>query len=143
MSGVKGRSGRRPLPVATHILRGTFRKSRHGARLLAPVEGATARQVAVPFPPAALTAGLRERGLEFVLDLWTTYEKWEPQKLALLHEAGTVTDSLSEYQTILARDGKVVTTARGNELPHPLLRLQAQAQRTLALLIDKLDLRED
>ena len=143
MAGVKGRSGRRPLPVSVHILKGTFRKDRHGARLAAGVEGATALQPSVPFPPAALTAGLRERGLQLVLDLWGEYGSWEPQKLLLLHEAGVVADSLAEYAAVIAKDGKVVVTPRGHEVPHPLLRLQAQAQRTLALLFSKLDLKEE
>lgn len=143
MSGVKGRSGRRPLPVSVHILRGTFRPGRHSALLAASVEGATALQPSVPFPPADLTAGLRERGLQLVLDLWGAYGSWEPQKLVLLHEAGIVADSLAEYAVVIARDGKTVVTPRGHEVPHPLLRLQAQGQRTLALLLGKLDLRED
>lgn len=142
MAGVKGRSGRRPLPVATHILQGTFRKDRHAARWAAVVPGATAPQLKLELPPASLTAGLRERGLALVLDLWGAYGEWEPQKLVLLHEAGLVADALAEYQSIIDRDGKIQTTARGNEVPHPLLRVQRQAQHTLTLLLDKMDLKE-
>ena len=143
MSGKKGRSGRRPLPVAAHILAGTFRKDRHAGRLAAVVPGATAPQLKLDMPPAALTAGLRERGLSLVLDLWGAYWEWEPQNLLLLHEAGLVADSLEEYARIIERDGKIQKTARGNEVPHPLLRVQRQAQHTLTLLLDKMDLREE
>ena len=144
MSGVKGRSGRRPLPVSTHILRGTFRKDRHGARLSAGVEGATALQPdLLPTLPKALTDGLKERGLELAIDLWTRYGDWEPEKLVLLHECGVVADALGEYQSIIRQDGRVKLTPRGHEVPHPLLRVQAQAHRTLAILLSKLDLKEE
>ena len=131
------------MPVSWHIVHGSYRADRHGPRPVAAVAGATALQVDVPPLPAALASGLRERGLQLVLDLWAKYEDWQPEKLVVLHEAGAVTDTLEEYAAIIGRDGKVQTTARGHEVPHPLLRLQSQAQRTLMLLLNALDLKED
>jgi len=129
--------------AAWHIVRGTYREDRHGPRPTAAVVGALALQVDVPPVPKVAIKGLGEPGVSFVLDLWARYEAWAPAKLRLLHEAGAVTDTLAEYATIIGKDGKVVTTARGTEVPHPLLRLQAQAQRTLMLLLNALDLKED
>jgi len=143
MAGIKGRSGRKAMPAAWHIVRGSYRPDRHGPRPVAVVAGATALQADIPPVPKAVVKGLGEPGVSFVLDLWARYEDWAPAKLRLLHEAGAVTDTLAEYADIIAKDGKVVVTARGNEVPHPLLRLQAQGQRTLMLLLHALDLKED
>jgi hypothetical protein len=144
MSGVKGRSGRKPLPVALHLARGTYRRDRHGPKPVTTA-GALALQPAVDVPPMpkAVLAGLGERGRALVADLWCRWEDWQPETLVLLHEAGTVADTLAAYAGIISHDGTTVTTARGTIVPHPLLRLQAQAQRTFVLLLAALDLRED
>src|SRR4051812_1859958 len=54
VSGKRGRSGRRPLPIAEHLLRGTFRPDRHGPRPL--TSGSTAPALPPPetLPAAAL-----------------------------------------------------------------------------------------
>jgi hypothetical protein len=52
MSGVKGRSGRRPLSVETHILRGTYRADRHGPHPVAAPAPAQRPVPATPTPPA-------------------------------------------------------------------------------------------
>ena len=143
MAGKKGRSGRRAMPAAWHIVRGTYRADRHGPRPGPVVMGATALQVEVPPIPKAVLAGLSEPGVSFVLDVWSRYGDWAPEKLVLLRQVGAVTDTLEEYAGLIAEGGKVVVTSRGNEVAHPLLRLQAQAQRTLVLLLAALDLKEE
>jgi len=143
MSGVKGRSGRKPMPAAWHILRGTYRPDRHGPRPGPVVVGATALQVAVPPVPKGVLAGLAAPGRELACALWERYDDWTPGQLSLLHEVGVVADTLAEYAGILAQAGKIQPTPSGREEPHPLLRLQAQAQRTLVLLLAALNLKED
>lgn len=142
MAGVKGKSGRRPMSAEWHLARGTFRKDRHRRRVPSAVAGPAALAVDIPPVPAVTTAGLGEPGRAFVADVWAHYQDWPPEKLRLLHEAGAVTDALHEYAAILARDGRIVTAARGNEVLHPVVRVQAQALRSLMLLVNALGLRE-
>jgi hypothetical protein len=144
MAGVKGKSGRRPLSVASHILNGTFRPDRHGPRpVAAPVAGATALQADVPPMSKALTAGLGASGLTFLLDVWGRYDDWAPAHLILLRQAGELVDSLADYATIIARDGALLTSSRGKIYPHPLLRVQSQARGTFLALLAALDLKEE
>ena len=142
MAGVKGRSGRRPKPVALHLLAGTYRADRHGPRPAAA--GSSALSMAHVDPlPKTLLAGLHDPGRAFVVSLWTTYGSWSVGDTVLLHQAALLVDRLSEYQKILAADGCLVPRRAGGPIePHPLLRLQAQAQRTFVLLLDKLDLKD-
>lgn len=139
MAGVKGRSGRRPKSAAAHILAGTFRKDRHGARPPATA-GATALRADVPPVPKALIAGLRERGLTFLLDVWNDYGEWSPAHLVLLRQAAEAVDSLAGYASIIAKDGGLLTSPRGRVVPHPLLRVQGQARATFLALLGALKL---
>lgn len=159
MSGVKGRSGRRPMPVSLHVMRGTYRADRHGPRPTPVMAGAVAPQLDVPPVPKTVLAGLGAPGREAVCDLWCRYGDWTPAQLLILHQIGLVQDALAEYAAIIAQDGRFVTpanetlrppslfretlsTPRPDRIPHPLARLQAQAQRTLVLLLRQLDLKE-
>jgi hypothetical protein len=142
MAGVKGRSGRKPLSAAAHLLRGTFRPDRHGPR---PVTaGATALQApaCVPAVPSAVVDGLGERGLSFVLEVWSDYGEWTPASMVLLRQAGQVLDALEDYAANIARTGALIKTPRGGVLPHPLLRVQHSARATLLALVSALNLKE-
>jgi Phage terminase, small subunit len=50
MSGKPGRSGRRPLPIAIHIARGTYRPSRHGPRAVTVPAGTVPKPAALSEP---------------------------------------------------------------------------------------------
>lgn len=104
--------------------------------------GATALRMNVPPIPKPLIVGLRERGLQFVLDLWSQYDDWSPADRIILHEAAVVADALADCEAIIGSEGRLVPGKRGKRSLHPLLRVQAQAQRTLMLLLGKLDLKE-
>jgi hypothetical protein len=145
MAGKRGRSGRRPLPVATHLLRGTFRADRHGPR---PVMTAGSAALTLPVAPvtpvpAAVVEGLQAPGLAFVLDVWIHYGDWSPAAVALLRQAGQVVDAIEAYQARIAVDGCLVAGARGTTFAHPLLRAQHQARATLLAIVSALDLKED
>ena len=152
MSGVKGRSGRKPLPVALHLARGTFRSDRHGARPTPVVVGAVAPQIDVPPAPKAVLAGLGARGRQFVCDLWVRYDDWTPGNLVVLHEVGGVVDPLADISAALTeRDDSETTpdlfpwsrpSAQRVIANEPLLRLQGATRRSLALLLRQLDLRD-
>jgi len=153
MSGKKGRSGRKPLPVALHLARGTYRADRHGPRPMAAVVGATALQPAVPALPKAIVAGLREPGLSFVADVWARYGDWSPADQVVLHEVGLAVDTLDDLSRALAEadHGDMTTdlfpSARPSArriLEHlPLARLQAATRRSLTGLLKTLDLRDN
>ena len=142
MAGVKGRSGRRPKSAAAHILAGTFRPDRHGLRPRLVV-GTTALDSRLPLPPAELVAGLRERGLQFLLDHLERYEDWAPARLVLLREAAGVVDELEDYRLRLAASGPLVLSSRGKSYPNPVVRMQSQARARLIALVSALGLKED
>ena len=94
MAGVKGRSGRRRLPVAMHLERGTFRPDRHGSR--PDVVGAVAVHrpaTALTPPPKELTEGLSAAGAAFVNGAWAEFEGWTELKRLLLRRAGEIVDA--------------------------------------------------
>lgn len=142
MSGVKGRSGRRPLPLETHLLRHTFRPDRHGPR--PSTEGATALQAPLPVPlvPPTLLADLGTRGRQFVTELWNEYADWSPSNIVLLREAAEVLDLLERCRRSIAAKGCLLTGQRGTPYPHPLLRVQRQARATLLALVAAMNLKD-
>ena len=71
------------------------------------------------------------------------YDRWAPDSMALLREAGGVVDALHEYKEVLAAEGRVIVGPRGGTLLHPAVRPQAQAVRSLALLVKALGLTEE
>jgi hypothetical protein len=140
VAGKKGRSGRPPLQVSLHLLRGTYRPDRHAAR----VTGGSAAPATVLEPiPSSLAVGLGEAGLRVVADLWENYSGWPAEKVTLLHQVGVVVDALAEYEAIVQRDGRIVVTPRGAEAPHPILRVQGTAQKNLLALLAALGLKEE
>jgi len=139
MAGKPGRSGRRPLPVALHLAKGTYRADRHGPK--PAVSGALALAPAVPPMPKTLVAGLREPGLRYVADIWAAYADIGPADVAVLHEAGAAVDLLHDLEVAIAAGGSVVDDA-GVPVANPLLRVQRQTRAALVMLINKLALRE-
>jgi hypothetical protein len=92
MSGKRGRSGRRPLPIEEHLLRGTFRADRHGPR--PTISGTSAVKFEAPASlPASALKGLGLDGAEFVQQVWAAYSGWTPGKRVLLWKAAELLDA--------------------------------------------------
>jgi len=127
VSGKKGRSGRKP----------------NGARALAFTPEMPVPQTETPPVPASVVEGLQHSGRAFVGEMWAHYADWSPDAMALLREAGGVVDALADYQAVLAAEGRVIVGPRGGTLLHPAVRPQAQAVRSLALLVKALGLQEE
>jgi hypothetical protein len=93
MAGVKGRSGRRRLPIEVKVLRGTYRPDRDGPLpSKAPISMAAALRPAVPPIPETVTVGLGVAGLRFVTDFWAEHEEFSTVEMTLLRAAGKALD---------------------------------------------------
>jgi hypothetical protein len=92
MAGMPGRSGgHNRLSAAEHVLRGTYRKDRHGPR---PARAAAATPMtdgSEPVP-ALVTEGLGEHGRRFVKAVWCEYDNWSHPELTLLRAAARTVD---------------------------------------------------
>lgn len=146
MAGVKGRSGRKPKPLAAHLLAGTYRPDRHGplpeggraAVLRGPgavTVGATALSMPTPVDvPTALLAGLADDGVALVR---AAYEHCEVSgsEAVILRSAAEAADRIAQVRKQIETDGVVLTTARGGKYAHPLLKIEkAAAAHLLAAL---------
>ena len=133
MSGKPGRSGRKPLPVAVHLLKGSYRPSRHGL-----ITSSSA-----PLDPAALRRqvdGLGEAGRALMLDHLAGLVDWSPRDLALLRQAAEARDRQVAFQQRLAEDGLVVEV-RGRRSAHPLVRAERQAGAAVVTALRAIDVR--
>lgn len=128
MSGKVGRSGRRPGHARGPLTFGAKEK---------PVP-----QTETPPVPSSVVAGLGAPGQAFTRGVWQAYDDWQPEQETLLRECGVTVDALAEYADRLKLDGRTIVGPRGALGPHPAVRLQSQAQRTLLLLLRALDLKE-
>ncbi len=139
MSGIKGRSGRKPLSREEHILRGTYRPDRHG-----PLDESQ-EQAAQPATklPAHVLSGLQRAGREAVRQLWADFGEWSNADLLLLPLVGQATDRRAEARAALKEHGIVLTTRTGRQYPNPWLRVEAQATRELMALFRQLGLESD
>lgn len=140
MAGKKGRSGRRPLSVAEHVLKRTFRADRHARPT--NVATAAATRPEEPVPPPYITVGLREEGVRFVVGCWLEYGPWSSADLALLRQAAELVDDLERHRLRLLADGDVVAGARGMH-PHPLLKVQREARVCLLAIVSALNLGDE
>ena len=138
------------MPVALHLARGTFRADRHGPRPVPVVAGAVAPQLAVPALPKAIVTGLREPGCSFVAAVWARYGDWSPTDQVVLREVGLAVDTLDDLSHALAEiqpseglfPGARMSAQRIADA-EPLIRLQAATRRSLVLLLDQLDLKDE
>jgi hypothetical protein len=126
MAGRKGRSGRKPLSVEEHILRGTFRADRHGSTTTT-----AAGPPADPSTLARLGAGLADAGHALCAGMLHEFADWDSQSLAFLRAAAEAADRVAEYRALIARDGVVLKGVRGKLVPHPLLRHERAASAAM------------
>jgi hypothetical protein len=103
MAGVKGRSGRRRLPIEVKVLRGTYRPDRDGPLpSKAPISmAATApglRPAVAPIPET-VTVGLGTADLRFVADFWAEHEEFSTVEITLLRAAGKALDDAETAAT--------------------------------------------
>lgn len=84
---------------------------------------------------------LKDRGR----DLWAACIKRDPAladsdnpQRPVLHEAARLADQLDELAALLAKDGPIVTDAKGTPAPHPALKAAHQGQALLARLLASL-----
>ena len=110
------------------------------SRALAFGPGVPVPHAAVGPVPASVVAGLGQAGADFVQATWSHYEQWAPEQETLLHEGGRVVDALHEYAVTLKVDGRIVEGPRGGTALHPLVRVEAQALRSLMLILKSLRL---
>src|SRR5262245_10817982 len=105
MSGMPGRSGRRPKPLADHVLSGTYRPSRHGPLPTDPVLTAAVPAASIRAVSAAkrrrVLEGLGAAGQHFCLVLLREYGNWGAADLELLREAGHAVDRLATLRTAI------------------------------------------
>jgi len=127
MAGKAGRSGRK--------------KAGSKALSFGVTAGAGPAAGRLPPVPRRIVCGLGEAGCAFARDMWQGYDRWRPEQETLLRECGVTVDALAEYAATL-KGGRTVTGPRGALGPHPAVRLQSHAQRTLLLLLRALDLKE-
>lgn len=132
MAGKPGRSGgRNRVPVEEHLLRGTFRPARHGAR---PVTDGNV--VAMPPSEGSWTpepddlAALTESGRAFVSRMLARYD-FTPIEGLLLIEAGHAVSSLEAVRE-MSRAGRTLREAAAVE------RLELAWQKQFAALLAQL-----
>jgi phage terminase small subunit len=145
MSGVKGKSGRRPLSLVQHVARGTYRRDRHGplpSGGRATVLGNTVLQLptTAPSPADALTTAAS--GAEFVARTLAEFEEWLPGDLVLLRLAGEAFDRVLELRVKIAASGVIVRVRGGQAGPNPLLRHERAAVASFAGLLKQLSLQK-
>lgn len=89
MAGRRGTVPWNKLTAEQHVVRGTFRRDRHGGR--------TARTVPVaePIPPEVIE-GLGERGKAFVEATWAHWGGWTPPDCVKLRLAGQLITDLDQ-----------------------------------------------
>jgi hypothetical protein len=144
MSGTKGHSGGgNRKPIEAHVLRDSFRPSRHGARLAA----LHAAPQAIAFPvvsspppvPETLVAGLGAAGIALVRELWTDYE-FTAATVPLLRLVGEQADRLAATREALAAQPLLVRAPSGAPIVHPMLRVEQRAVRNLMDLLKQMNL---
>ena len=140
MSGVGARSGgKNRITPEAHRLRGTLRGDRHRA----PVAEAIA-PLALPSMPPKLPAAPRHlrprtrKWFRFVVERWEV----EAQDLPLLTIACETLDRYHQAREAIDRDGLTVPSARGGPRIHPAVKVEAEARRAFARLLQQLNLNE-
>ncbi len=144
MSGKPGRSGRKPLPIALHLARGTFRADRHGARLAASRAAASAAPAVLgPIPPKLLE-GLDDPGRQFLADKWLELGRQnaavDASATALLRLGATLIDDAAVTRRDLAKGGAVLYSGGGRKYLNPLVRHLRQIENELISVLRELEI---
>jgi hypothetical protein len=129
MSGMPGRSGRRPKPLADHLADGTWRRDRHGPRPVNPAKWADVLPSTTPpswQPDTEELASLGPDGRKFlgqVLDE-NTLDRFQG---TLMLEAARTLDALTVWRVSAATDAKACQMT--NLLTRTFASLCVQAKR--------------
>jgi hypothetical protein len=162
VSGKPGRSGgRNRLTPSERLLRGTWRRSRHGDPAAARAElergglFSTSGQVlqaasafGLPVPaevPREVLAGLGDCGRSLAVDLFGRYDGWTAAKLIVLRELAATADALQQFAQQATVAAEVAPPGRGavpmmTSEREMIARLRAAAQRNFVMLLKELDL---
>lgn len=119
--------GRKPKPTELHLLEGTFRPDRHGARPVAPGPGLFPElDREIPKPPANLQGAALTIWTETVRELEKlgTLDSADRGILALYCEARA---ELGWAMNKVRREGRIVPTAAGGQKPHPAMAIKNAA----------------
>lgn len=135
MAGRKGRSGRRPVPVALHVARGTYRRDRHGP-LPAP---APVSAPPLPVGAPAWLADLKPAGRELATSLLAEFQGWSSQELAVLRVAAEARDRQAQMSSIIDAEGLVRRGRSGAPVAHPLIRHERAAGQQVVAALRQLD----
>jgi hypothetical protein len=118
MGGI-GSGGHNKRSAQEHLLRGTFRKSRHGGKVVDLSNP--------PSPPPAAPDGLSAASRALWDALLDEFTGWAPQELTLLELALRARDLAEDCRAAIKASG---LTAKGR--PHPLLRAKRAEERFVA-----------
>lgn len=118
--GGPGSGGHNKRPASDHVLRGTWRKDRHGD--VVPL-----RRPA--YEPGAPPESLSEAARALRARILAEFEGWTPPEVFELDLALQASDRYAAAAEQIRRDGIVLRGTRGGQRPHPLLRvLHAEAR---------------
>ncbi len=120
MAGTKGHSGRHPLPIETHLLRGTFRPHRHA-------KPNASHPVAVSDEERrGVLRGLRGDARRTAARLMDSFSNWDPASLSTLHSYCRSCERLKALEHMAADDTRVHREVRTNLRLWAALRLDAR-----------------
>ena len=140
MSGKPGRSGRRPKPVALHVLQGTLRPNdRHAGLVTATAPMATASDEISRKTAARIGCNLGPSGKRLVRNMVRDHENWSAVDLETLRRAGRSLDVIERLDAAIA-DDVVVTGKGGAKTVSPLLAAQRGEVRQWLALVRQLGL---
>jgi len=119
--------GRKPKPVAMHVVEGTYRKDRHGP---IPDQGAlfprVVKEVVKPPAPKHLK-GTSLRIFNETVDALLELGILDGSDVGIITLYADARAELSWATYKLRREGKIVTTAAGGMKPHPAVSIKNQA----------------
>ncbi len=141
MSGVRGRSGRPAVDVATHLRRGTFRPARHRAALALAAVQPEELEPLERRPRIRAPKHLKPETRAWFRSVVKTWRMESPH-LRLLQRACEAWDRGETARELIDREGPLVKSARGGARLNPAIKVEDMSRRAFAHLLRQLDLEE-